>query len=219
MQSIILKLENLKKELLRLLRRDWRFFLWTSWILIFGIAIGLSQPEKSQFVEFITQPAFRKLMELKKWYLQAPLLGKIAIIWGNNIFASALSIMLGIFIFPPLLSIFENGALLGILQKLIGAKAGVAPFWFYLSLAPHGIFELPAFIMASALGIRFGLIPWRLMFNNIRNRANPPLLKEFFGDLRYYAVLLLLMLLVAAVLEVTVSPVLVGALDTKLPNI
>jgi stage II sporulation protein M len=219
LEGILLKVKDFKKELIRLLKRDWRFFLWTSWLLIFGIGLGLSLPEQNPFIKMITQSTFHKLMELKKWYLQAPLLGKIAIIWGNNIFASTFAVIFGIILFPPVVSLIENGMILGILQKLLGVKNGVAPVWFYLSLAPHGIFELPAFIMASALGIKFGLIPLRLMYNQLRKRSHQPLFREFFRDLRYYAVLILLMLFVAAIIEVMVSPLLVKSLGTKMLGI
>jgi stage II sporulation protein M len=217
---LITRLEDFKRELIRLLKRDWRFFLWTSWLLIFGIAIGLSQPENSTFIQFITNSVMNKFEKLKDWYTGVPLLGKITIIWGNNIFASVFSIFSGIFlVFPPITNLFENGVVIGIFQKMIGVKAGMTPFWFYLSLAPHGVFELPAFIMASALGIRFGIIPWRMLPNYLGGRQNQPLFKEFFDDLRYYAILLLLMLLVAAVLEVTVSPLMLKMVGAKVLSI
>jgi stage II sporulation protein M len=204
------------KELGRLLKRDWRYFLWISLLLVLGIGIGAHLPKHSPFAELITKAAFRKLQEIKKLYIHAPLFGKIALIWGNNIFASASSILLGIIIVFPVVFLLENGAIIGIIQKLVVLKTGMAPVWFYLALAPHGIFELPAFIIACTLGIRFGLIPFRLAYNYLRERPNPPLFQEFFQELRYYAVFLLLILLVAAVLEVTVSPLLVRALGTKL---
>lgn len=216
----LLKFTKHKNELTRLLKRDWRFFLWTSWLLILGIAIGLSQPVKSPFVQLIIGSAFHTLEKIKDLYIHAPLAGKIAIIWGNNVFASASSIFFGIiFSIPPAMSLFENGAVIGIFQKMVGLKTGMSPVWFYLSLAPHGVFELPAYIMATALGIRFGFIPWRLLFNDLKGRANQPLFKEFFRDLRYYAILLLLMLMVAAILEATVSSALVQILGTKVPSL
>jgi stage II sporulation protein M len=212
-----LKVNDFKKEWLRMLKRDWRFFLWTSWLIILGIGIGFNLPADSPFIKSVIQPAFQKLIALRNWYLHAPLIGKIALIWGNNLFASVSSVILGILIFPPVLILIENGAVIGIMQKLLVAKAHIAPFWFYLSLAPHGIFELPAFIMASALGIRFGLIPWRLMVHDVRKDINlkPPLFRDFFHDLPYYAVLILLMLLAAALLEVMVSPILLKMLVPK----
>jgi stage II sporulation protein M len=204
------------KELRRLLKRDWHYFLWISLILVLGIGIGANLPKNSPFAALIIKAAFRKLLEIKKLYIHAPLFGKIAIIWGNNIFASASVIVSGIlFVFPGFI-LLENGAIIGILQKLVELKTGIAPVWFYLALAPHGIFELPAFIIACTLGIRFGLILLQLIYNYLRERPNPPLLQELLHDLRYYAVFLLVVLFFAAVLEVTVSPLLVRALGTKL---
>ena len=215
----MLTLTNFWKELSRLLRRDWRFFLWTSWFLILGIGIGLSLPKQNPLITTIIQSSFRKLMELRKLYDHAPLLGKIGLIWGNNVSASISSIIFGTLLFPPIFSLFANGVLVGILQKMLEVQKGIAPIWYYFSLIPHGIFEMPAFIVASALGIRFGLICWRMVYYVIRKRPLPTLFRDFFRELPYYSGLILGLLTVAAIIEVTVSPLVVKMLGTKLIGI
>lgn len=216
----LFKLKSFQKELIRLFKRDWRFFLWTSWFLILGIGIGLSLPKQNPMISTVTQLIIQKFARMQSWFIHAPLIGKIAIIWVNNILASFWTIALGIILFiPSIFILLGNGIVLGIFQKLVGTQNGVAPIWFYLSLLPHGIFEMPAFIIATALGIRFGSIPLRLLYYENKEKSIPPLFKEFFKDLRYYAVLIVMMLVVAAILEVTVSPYLVKLLGTKLIHI
>jgi stage II sporulation protein M len=212
---VLLKVQKFQRKILQLLRRDWRFFLWTSWFLILGVGIGISLSGHNPLITMITKASLQKLAKLKDWFIQAPLIGKIGLLWCNNVLASLFSILFGIFIFPPIVSLFENGVLLGFLQKMLWLHHGIAPVWYYLSLAPHGIFELPAFIIASGLGIRFGFIPWRIMYHDLAKHDAPPLFRQFFKDLPYYAILILLMLLVAAVLEVTVSPMIAKAVGLK----
>ena len=217
---IQLKLKGFQKELIRLLKRDWRFFLWTSWFLILGIGIGLSLPKQNPIISTVTELILQKFEKMQHWFIHAPLVGKIAIIWVNNILASFGTIALGILLlFPSIFILLENGIVLGIFQKIIGVQNGVAPIWFYLSLLPHGIFEIPALIIATALGIRFGSIPLRLLYYEHKANGTPPLFKDFFKDLRCYAVLIVIMLVVAAILEVTVSPYLVKMFGTKLIRI
>ncbi len=211
----LMEFQNFRRKMIQLLKRDWRFFLWTSWLLILGVGIGVSLSQNNPMIVMITKASLQKLAQLKEWFVQAPLIGKIGLLWGNNVLASLFSVLLGIFTFPPVVSLIENGVLLGFLQKALGLRHGISPIWYYLSLAPHGIFELPAFIIASGLGIRFGLIPWRLMYHELAKHNSPPLFREFFRDLPYYAILIVLMLLVAAVLEVTVSPLVMKIVGLK----
>jgi len=60
------------------------------------------------------------------------------------------------------------------------------------------------------LGIRFGLVPYRLIIHYLRTKEHLPLFKEVTHETRYYGVLILIMLLFAAVIEVTISPLLIG---------
>ena len=93
---------------------------------------------------------------------------------------------------------------------MIQAESGISRFQYYISLVPHGILELPAFFIAVLLGIRFGLVPYRLIIHYLRTKEHLPLFKEVSREVRYYGALILIMLLFAAVIEVSISPLLIS---------
>ena len=64
------------------------------------------------------------------------------------------SIFTGVFLsLIPILLLFSNGVFIGLISSIIAQSEGIFTFW---KLIPHGIFEIPAVIIAIALGIRFG---------------------------------------------------------------
>lgn len=74
----------------------------------------------------------------------------------NNVFASALSIGLGLvpFLFLPAFSILSNTMLIGAVLGLSAASATVPVIKMVAAgLLPHGIFELPALFLSMAMGL------------------------------------------------------------------
>ncbi len=124
-------------------------------------------------------------------------------IYVHNVVASLLSFLAGIIIAPMLALIFVNGYVVGYVVRDILAKTGVAagaPLAAAL-LLPHGILEIPSFILAAYAG----LLPARELWLKLRRR--PSSLREAYRrGLRIYKRVLIL-LLVAAATEVLVTPV------------
>ncbi|MBX4204969.1 MAG: stage II sporulation protein M [Candidatus Doudnabacteria bacterium] len=129
----------------------------------------------------------------KEIFLQNSLACLIALVGG---------IIFGI---SSVLTVFFNGFIIGFVIMLLVTSLSGNPFhnieYVVLGLGPHGIFELPAFILASALGLRLGT-EW-LKSENHGHR---------WGTLKANAIrviqsmpLLIIMLLIAAVVEVFVS--------------
>jgi len=125
----------------------------------------------------------------------------------NNLLASILSILLGLFfgIFP-LYFLVSNGLLLGFVAT---DRSGGQTFLYFLKgIVPHGIFEIPAFILACALGLRLGF----LMLESIGGLFNEERRLRFQINFRSYIKLLatgiimvIVLMLLAAVIESTVT--------------
>ena len=197
------------QELLRLLKRDWSRILLIMLFFVFSVYLGTLlpkyAPELAQQIQKEYLNKFSGILELMK---NAPLILQILIIFGNNLMASLIVILTGMLIVPviPLFSLVGNGVGIGLLQTVITAKSGFDPTRFYLALLPHGIFELTAFFIAVLMGVRFGLVPYRLVLHYYRTKEYQPFFLEYFQELRYYGVLILVLLAIAAVIEMTVSP-------------
>jgi stage II sporulation protein M len=199
------------EQVVRLIKRDWPYFLVIAGLFLLGIWLGERLPELSpQAAKLVEKAAMDRFSEIAKLMNGAPLWVEILVIWGNNIAASLTAVLTGILIIPvlPLFFLIGNGMLIGLFQRITATKTGLDLAHFYISLIPHGIFELPAFFIAVGLGIRFGLIPYRLIRDYSKTKTHMPYFREFVREARYYAALIVVLLLIAAIIEVAVSPVL-----------
>ncbi|MGE5583461.1 MAG: stage II sporulation protein M [Bacillota bacterium] len=171
------------------------------------------------------QPGFAKVFERVVSERLAEIAGKlknlpfwlwIIEIWLNNVMASFTAVFLGLLcpVFS-LLILMENGMIMGLFQRkmeLLGLRAN----HYYLGLIPHGIFEIPAFFIAVMMGMQLGIAIYRLIGRHLKGKGSDPFFQELFRGIkdylwqkgRYYAGLIAILLSVAAVLEVTVSPIL-----------
>jgi len=110
------------------------------------------------------------------------------VIFLNNAFTCFLTIitgpLIGIF---PLFSAMINGGLLGWVVQ----EEGLAVFG---AIAPHGMFELPAYVLSVAIGLRVA----REVFKRRAKRR----LKMTLGEgLRVYLTLIVPLLIIAALIE------------------
>lgn len=199
-------------EVVKLLKRDWPKLLLLAAIFMLGILAGAQLPRANpKMAADLKNEALEKFEEIARWMRQLPPGTEFFVIWLNNISASLTAVLFGILLpVIPLVFLLSNGLLIGLFQNMLQVENGIGPFQFYLSLAPHGILELPAFFIAVFVGIRFGLVPYRLIIHYLRTKEHLPLFKEVTREARYYGVLILVMLLFAAVIEVTISPLLIS---------
>ena len=199
-------------EIMRLLKRDWPKLLLLAAIFILGIWSGEQLPKVNpKLAGDLKKEALEKFAEIARWMRQLPPGTEFLVIWVNNINASLTAVLFGILLpIIPLVFLLSNGLLIGLFQNMIQAESGISRFQYYISLVPHGILELPAFFIAVLLGIRFGLVPYRLIIHYLRTKEHLPLFKEVSREVRYYGALILIMLLFAAVIEVSISPLLIS---------
>lgn len=205
------------EEIIKLLKRDWPKLLLLAVVFGFGIWLGGQLPKVNpKMAADLKEGALQKFAEIARWMNQLPAGTEFFVIWVNNINASLTAVLFGILLpVIPLFFLLSNGLLIGLFQNMLQVDNGFSPFHYYLSLVPHGILELPAFFIAVFLGIRFGLVPYRLVIHYLRTKEHLPLFKEVIHELRYYGVLIILMLLFAAVIEVSVSPLVIGLLNGR----
>jgi uncharacterized membrane protein SpoIIM required for sporulation len=98
---------------------------------------------------------------------------------------------------PAGVSLLFNGAVLGVLGRLETAPVAFAAF-----VLPHGLVELPAFVIAGALGFSLGADAWRARRGTIDRAALADALERGFRILVGIAVLLA----VAGLVEGVFSP-------------
>jgi stage II sporulation protein M len=104
----------------------------------------------------------------------------------------------------PILFLFINGAILGAVVPLAVQSRGL---WSsLLTILPHGIFELAAIFLGTSIGLRLGSHTLRLLFG----KADTTLLAEVGYGLRLFITIIVPLLLIAALIEAFVTPLVAG---------
>jgi len=128
----------------------------------------------------------------------------VLLIFINNAVKALGLVLLGILLgLPPLLFIGLNGFILGGLGSALESVKG----WTYVmaSFVPHGVIEIPAILLAAALGLTVGMESLRWL---ARRESRVKL--QLSDCLRVYLRWVLPGLAIAAIIEVFVTPLLIG---------
>jgi stage II sporulation protein M len=128
----------------------------------------------------------------------------LLIVFINNAIKALLLVLLGILVgLPPLLFIAVNGFVLGGLGAALESVMG----WGYVlaSFVPHGVIEIPLILLAAALGLTVGLESLKWL-----GRRESRVKLQLSNGLRVYVRWILPGLAVAAIIEVFVTPLLMG---------
>jgi stage II sporulation protein M len=137
-------------------------------------------------------------------------LGRTWLILWNNLKVVFFSMILGIFFgIPSLFIAYLNGMLIGIVGGM-SAEQGISMSQFFLGIIPHGIFEIPAFLLAAAIGVRIGLLILPVL--HPRRMTLVELLKPVFIHIVMALKITIPLLLIAAIIEVTLTPELVRSI-------
>ncbi|MDE7245496.1 MAG: stage II sporulation protein M [Oscillospiraceae bacterium] len=123
----------------------------------------------------------------------------------NNWRAMLVSALYGFipFLFLPVVSLFANGAMLGMLAAFYHAN-NLPMLAFFAGIVPHGIFELPALVISIACGVYL----CRSMCRVILKSPNREPMVEVCSDLLRVMLLVVLPLVVAAAfIECYITPV------------
>lgn len=125
------------------------------------------------------------------------------LIFKNNLLVGVLSLFLGIlFGLLPLLTVGVNMFIFGFMLAALVVLGNYQGFFlFALSIVPHGILELPAFLLAAAFGLKLGY-SWKH-------------LKSAFKQSLQILPLLAVLFFVAALVEIFVTGKIIDSLVGK----
>lgn len=105
----------------------------------------------------------------------------------------------------PALFVMVNGALVGYVLAITYHATHVNPFLLFAAgILPHGIFEIPAYLLASAFGMRAGVLLFRSMGKNLGSDNWRLLGKDVLPTL----LIIVVFLFIAANIETGITPVL-----------
>ena len=125
-----------------------------------------------------------------------------AFIAANNTFKSLLFMFGGLLggVLPLFFVIF-NGFTVGWVAYDVGTTQGLG--YVIAGLAPHGVVEIPAILLAMAMGMSIGYT----MLNSLRGQGN--VVKELKNAFGFFVTRVYPLLILAALIEVIVTPIVI----------
>ncbi|NOY11066.1 MAG: stage II sporulation protein M [Archaeoglobi archaeon] len=125
-------------------------------------------------------------------------------IFMNNSLKSFMAMVLGIaFGIVPVLFVILNGVIIGLVFGVIGVEFGVLKT--AMMLIPHGILEIPAVLLSCAYGLEIGYQALRRF-----RGEDVDLNSVLMAYIKRFVMLPLPMLLIAALVETYITPLVAG---------
>lgn len=152
--------------------KDSRTYLGIAFLL-FAIGFGLGMVN-ADFLQRVVIDQLKGLQEVSGKLSQSPNpeLSFFIFIFFNNAIKGVLMIYLGILAgVIPVFFLLVNGMVLGYLIESQAAHGSNLADLVFKGLLPHGIIEIPAIIIASAFGIKFGMVSLRTLGRKLTGRA------------------------------------------------
>lgn len=172
------------------------------YILVSALLFSLGTVSGYYFAEFYpseSEDVISLLRESYKPILEMNELSQILFIFLRNGVTSFLVAIFGVvFGILPIISLISNGEVLGIIANFTLEKFSI--FYFLLGVLPHGVIEIPCFLIASAIGLRIG----KTLIKKILGKGGS-LKEEFDLGLNTFLRIVLVFLFLAAIIEVLVS--------------
>lgn len=195
-----MRISHLYRNELRLVRGEYR-----NWIIIVGVLFSLVAAGSYLYLTASPADADRilGLAESKLPQINSGE-GIIGILLRRNLLATALITFSGFFTFGllPLANIAVNAFIIGTLLNILSIRMAVSPFRvIFFGILPHGLFEIPALVLAGALGIRLGAAVLR----RLAGRSDKPLTAYLGESARTFGLVIVPLLLLAAIIEGTLT--------------
>ena len=191
---LIGKFFNPHREYLRSL---FPYIILAAIIFIVGIVAGYYVnkffPEKAQELISLLEETYSPILEANR-------ISQILFIFLKNGIASFFVIITGVvFGIIPVIGLVENGEVLGVFTGYF-LESGNS-LQLLAGILPHGIIEIPFFLISSAMGLKIG----RTAFNRLIKKEGD-VKNEIALALNTFLKLVLVFLFIAAVVEVLVTP-------------
>ena len=192
-QSIIKKFFSPCKGYLRSLLP---YILISASIFLLGIISGYYfaevYPSESGELLSLLEKTYKPILEMNK-------VSQVLFVFLKNGVTSFFIIISGvIFGFLPVVSLISNGEILGVLANFTLEKSSI--FYFLLGILPHGVIEIPCFLISSAIGLKIG----KTLIKKIFGKGGS-LKKELNLGLNTFLRIILVFLFLAAIIEVLIS--------------
>ncbi|MEM3712552.1 MAG: stage II sporulation protein M [Thermoproteota archaeon] len=189
------------RELVKFLTepRNLIFHVISGLLLFLGVILG-RQVSSSGIRQVIYAIGYApgKINPLFKNYLGLPFLA-LDISFHNWQVSLATAFSGLVFIVPVLTTLLFNGFILGVVEDIVQN-----PTMFLAAILPHGIIELPAFIIAGSIGLNLGIDFLKALKK--RNVSSNEVFQESLKKAIYIIISLIPLFLIAGIIETFITP-------------
>ncbi len=164
--------------------------------LVAGVVISINSPHIAKNYLEMFEKSFGWIKTLNPFVV-------MMIIFLNNALKSLIAIITGVALgFIPLIFVAGNGMLIGMLVNIILKEKG--SIFVITALLPHGVIEIPMVLISASIGLRLG----HGMYLSIKGENNN-IKSELKQGLEFYMKWVAPLLLLAAIIETFVTPLIV----------
>ena len=190
-----------KKGFMEYVRFIWPYAIIMAFVffgaLVTGYSSAASFPSMADTLRESFSSRFESILTMNPLFIMLA-------IFLNNAFVSLLFLVLGLALgVLPVVFIAFNGYLVGVIAYLAAQERGL--LFILLALLPHGILELPMVFLAAGIGLRLG----HQVFSALIGK-HTRIKREFKDGLIFYFRWILPLLLVAAIIETFITPVILS---------
>ena len=173
-----------------------KYIIIFSLLFVFFVFVGFFSAQSSPSD---ADMLLKKIMEMVEPVAEMSAFGQFLFILLNNSLILFLVIVFGlVFGIFPFLVLFSNAALIGVVAFF--AKTMFSWPVFFLATLPHGVIEVPALILACAVGYRLG----QVVFDRIIKKQGS-IKKELNLALIFFLKVIFPFLVLAALIEVFIT--------------
>lgn len=171
--------------------------------LVFFFSATPSDPEGVE----VLNGQLAQFQEMVTFILDNNPLISALLIFMNNYLSMAQMLILGVVAgISPLVTLGLNGALVGMLLAISAANDPLLLLKIILfGILPHGIFELFAFFLCAAMGLKFG---YHCIASPLPKKTRLESFRFIWKEVISVLPLVVLLLLVAAFIEIMITPLL-----------
>lgn len=195
---------------IRVIRSSGKYLWMSLFLLVLGMIIGMVfSDDIGRLIEEQMESLRRMAERINEKNSLAYMFWTIL---KNNVLVAMMMIGLGVlFGVMPFFGLLSNGMMIGYVMQSFGA-AGHNPLTLLaVGILPHGIFEIFAICLAAALGLRLGMSSLAFVIGLFRSSLRSEAKRRFtriLNELPAGVLTVIGLLVVASVVEVTVTPLL-----------
>lgn len=159
-------------------------------VFVLGIILG------TMYWDTMGKQIADELYNITKEIIGNPLYTYAYILGHNLLIAIPLGFFLGVTIIAPTIVTLINGLGISAVVVYMQEEVGVPILLSIYAMLPHGVFEVPALLLATSCGIDFGVSTWKRILRKMSNEEYKQRLRE---ELALITVVVILLVIAAAV--------------------